>query len=287
MKMKSFSIEKGKYGKRVVALTSAISDEMLKVLRRNDIKELELNDGKGWRGKNIDFIKEFSNLVAFEILRFTINDVSPVHYLHNLRRLHIDTYCKTPIDFSSFPSLEDIAMEWRPKCESLFNCRSLKRVFINHYVGKEKNLSPFSNLKNLEHLHVATPRINSIGDLSGVNKLNFLGISYASKLKSLAGIEVLNKSLRAIDLQWCKAFKKIDEIGKLTNLEVLNLGFCREIESLAPLKSLKKLKVFHFYDSTNILDGDLTVLKKLPNLREVSFQDRKHYNLKYEDFHQE
>jgi len=41
------------------------------------------------------------------------------------------------------------------------------------------------------------------------------------------------------------------------------------------------------YESTNILDGDLTPLKKLPKFKDTSFQGRKHYNLRRIDFGQD
>ena len=61
---------------------------------------------------------------------------------------------------------------------------------------------------------------------------------------------------------------------------------CGEIDSMKPLAELVELSEVFFHESTNILDGNLNMLKNLPNLRDISFQERRHYNLKRKDFGQ-
>jgi hypothetical protein len=38
-----------------------------------------------------------------------------------------------------------------------------------------------------------------------------------------------------------------------------------------------------FYESTNVLDGDLSPLKDLPKLKHVAFMERPHYSLTREE----
>jgi len=121
-----------------------------------------------------------------------------------------------------------------------------------------------------------------IGDLSCLTSLRRLKIVRGTKLASLAGIEVLRR-LRELHIETCRKITKIDPIGKLEGLERLLLPNNGEIESIKALRGLKKLRQFLFYESTNIKDGDLTPLKDLPNLQDVAFQPRRHYNLKEEE----
>src|ERR1700674_5866381 len=124
-------LEDGEYGRRAV-ITSKWRSEMSRYLLANDVLELELNYAKGWRGNDLSFLKELPQLRAFKIIdHFGLPDVEPIHYLHELRALDVQTYCKTPIRFSEFPQLEDCGLEWRPKCESLFSCMTLKNLFVN------------------------------------------------------------------------------------------------------------------------------------------------------------
>jgi len=87
-----------------------------------------------------------------------------------------------------------------------------------------------------------------------------------------------------LNIDTCKAIDSIEEVGSLPRLRKLNLNNDGNIESLKPLDNLKGLELVVFYESTNILDGDLTPLWRQKNLSRVSFQNRKHYSHKREDF---
>jgi len=63
---KNIDVEKGKYGLRAV-IKSAWSKEYFQILLNNNIVELELNDGKGWRGENLNFLQFLPNLQSFTI----------------------------------------------------------------------------------------------------------------------------------------------------------------------------------------------------------------------------
>jgi hypothetical protein len=95
-------------------------------------------------------------------------------------------------------------------------------------------------------------------------------------LTSLRGIEGL-RNLEWLEIDACRAITSIEEVRGLTKLKklmVLNRG---DIASLKPAAGLKELEWLLFYEATNILDGDLSVLEGLPRLNNVSFQNRKHY----------
>ena len=68
-------------------------------------------------------------------------------------------------------------------------------------------------------------------------------------------------------------------LGKLENLELLQLSGSNELPSLDFLKTMKNLKTFVF--SVNVADGDLTLCRNLSYV--YSERNRKHYNLKDSD----
>ena len=107
-------LENGDYGRRAV-ITSAWSQRMIDFVLENGIVELELNDGKGWRGNDLSFLASFPRLQSFTILDLKISSVAPIHFLGDLRALEVITYCQTEIRFSSFPHLEDCAWNGAPK----------------------------------------------------------------------------------------------------------------------------------------------------------------------------
>jgi hypothetical protein len=80
-----------------------------------------------------------------------------------------------------------------------------------------------------------------------------------------------------LSLEECRSLGALDEIEPLGNLRVLNVGDCGPIESVAPLAGLKHLEYVSAWGTTQVLDGDLTPLIRLPALREVRMRDRREY----------
>ncbi len=92
------------------------------------------------------------------------------------------------------------------------------------------------------------------------------------------------KALEVLEIELCKGIQNVSDIFELENLERLLLINCGEIESIKGIEKLTELREFFFYESTNILDGDLEPLTKLKKLSKMSFQNRRHYTRKREEF---
>ena len=273
----SFELDHGTYGTRMI-LQSEWSEAAAKAAPREGVRELELNYAKGWTGKTLRFVELLSELQALEVTDWTISDVSPIHALHELRRLKVSTYCETEIDFAQFPHLEDVSIEWRAKARSLFGCWSLRKVFINRYRGKD--LGEFCKLPQLQHLALANPTIEILQN-SSMPSLRFLGLHNAKRLKSLDGID-LQTALTQLEINGCRLITDLDPLRHLRELRHLELCDDGRIASLKPIAGLSQLAELHFYGTTSIQDGDLSPLLRL-NLTRVSFADRPHYNIKLAD----
>jgi Leucine-rich repeat (LRR) protein len=219
-------------------------------------------------------------LASFTIIDFTIADVSPVNLLTSLRALDVNTYCKTELRFSQFPLLENCALEWRPKASSLFEHTGIRDLFINKYPGKD--LSAFSKMASLKSLALASPRLATLKGVEALTGLTFLGIYVARRLTSLHGLEVLT-NLERLEVNNCRHIGSIASIAGLRRLRQVHICTDGDIESIRPLENLEDLEVFLFYESTNVLDGDLSVLKRLPKLRTVAFMERPHYSHRRSD----
>jgi hypothetical protein len=245
------------------------------------ILELELNDGKGWRGENVSFLRLLPQLQSLKILDLKIRNVDEIHSLPALRELELITYCDTEIRFSAFPQLQRCSLEWRKRADSLFACLSLKELFVNSYDGKY--LLRFANLLNLESLALMNAPVETLNGLSMLKRLRSLRLGRLVCLESLDGVEELT-DLEELEVQKCRRIGSIKPLAALTKLRKLLLNDCGEIESLRPLANLKQLQTVLFYESTNIVDGDLTPLTQLPDLSLVSFKNRHHYSHKRESF---
>ncbi len=272
--------DSGPWGPKAT-VTGAWSLGVEEFLRTHDIKELELNDAKGWRGSEVTFLERLVGLEALTIIDHSIKDVSAIHALRGLRYLDVNTYCKTPVNFARFPLLEECALEWRAKSDSLFGHHGLKKAFVNKC--PIKNLDALSGMTRLESLSLASPKLETLDGIEALKALTFLGIYVARRLTGLEGVEAL-PYLVQLELNDCPLVRNISPIAGLHRLRALQLCNDGQIETIGPVGELKELEQFLFYESTNVLDGDLSPLKRLPQLRHVAFMDRKHYSHSRADF---
>jgi hypothetical protein len=272
--------EQGTYGLRAV-LTSSWSDAIGAEISEREIVEIEINYAKGWKGNEISFLAQFPKLKALKIIDFTIPSVEPIHVLQELLALDVATYCRTPTHFSSFPKLKDCGLEWRSGSESLFKCVTLTNLFINCYKGQD--VTGFARLANLESLAILNAPIKTIKGLGALGCLRKLRLANLKSLHSLDGIQDLI-TLEELEIHTCRGIASIEEIGRLFRLKTLYLNNDGNIASFKPLDKIKNLESVIFYESTNIVDGDLSPLTRQKNLIQISFQNRRHYSHKREEF---
>jgi hypothetical protein len=275
-----YTIEHGSFGRRAV-VRSPVNQSMINELLNCDVHEIELNIAKGWRGDDLGFLCKFPKLMAFYILDLSIKNIEPIHCLGGLRRLEVTTYCKTDINFSVFPRLEICSLEWRSGASSIYSCSTLVDLFLNRYSGGD--LQQFSKLNKLEVLGILNSSTVSLAGLSNLKQVRSLRLGGLKKLVSLMGVSELDR-LEELDVNTCRSIKSISEISGLKKLKKLALVNCGDIESLKPLDGLCELETVLFYDSTNIVDGDLSPLFRQKKLARVAFENRRHYSARREDF---
>lgn len=240
---------------------------------KNNIKGIIISHDKGFRNTNVDFLNKYSFIENLIIQYYGSIDLTGIHSLNNLKRMALNIIANDNqlIDFTCFPHIETCMFDWRPKAKSIFECKSLKYLRINKL--KKTDLTDFKKLSNLEVLKIASSSIKTLKGIETLN-LNTLGLYYLNSLESLVNVDGLASTLKELDIQTCKKINNIKDIASLLNLEKLGINNCGEIESIKPVSNLKRLNRFEFWESTNIVDGDITPCL---NLKEVAFQNRKHY----------
>lgn len=276
----SVRFEEGEFGKKAV-LTSPWSASIHSEIIQARPEELELNAAKGWSGTDLKFVESYDWLKSFTIIDMKIDDISAVMSLHGLVSLSIVTYCKTKLDFTRFPDLRNCSLEWRRGAESLFDCVMLTDLFLNCYDGKSS--SPFSSLVNLRTLAILNSPLSELNGLAGLKGLRSLRLAGLKLLSSLDGLEHLHR-LEKFEMQLCKSVHSLAPLGSLKNLVDVNISNNGKLDSLSPLGALPKLRSVLFYESTDIVDGDLRPIFDNPGISKVSFQNRRHYSHKREQF---
>jgi hypothetical protein len=275
-----YLLERGAFGTRAV-ITSDWNADIERSLLKQPIAEIELNRGKGWQGRNLEFLSNFPELLALSIIGRTVERIEPIHGLHNLRLLHVLAYGKNEIRFHEFPHLVDCGLQWRPKARSVFDALGLRVLFVNGFNGT--NTLQFGRLTRLESLTILGAPTSSLEGLSPLVELRSLRLGDLRKLPSLRGIENLVR-LEKLEISTCRKIRAIGEISSLAKLRELYLDNMGGLQSLKPLAQLSHLHRITFAESTNILDGDLSPLLGLPRLELISFQNRRHYSHRREAF---
>jgi Leucine-rich repeat (LRR) protein len=136
-------------------------------------------------------------------------DYSAIHSMHNLTHLSIYTTDKKEIDFSAFPFLDSVALNWRPKAKSLFYCVQLRHLFLGRYIASD--LTNLSNLKNLKYLRINTGSVVSLNGLRVISGLEELMLMQVSKLEDIEDLLEL-KNLKRLRIDNCKRVKNINAI---------------------------------------------------------------------------
>jgi internalin A len=251
----------------LVVLEGGWRDEYANVIEAHGLAVLSIMV----RGDDLSFLERLPDLRGLVLNAGAVRDLSPVAGLTRLETLTLNTPSKPrlPLDFGAFPLLERLRTYWNPGFESVFSCRRLETLFV--FGPPDADLTRFGEMSGLKRLELSQGRklVTSAGVPEG---LEFLGLYQQAAFAEL----VVPRSLRVLAVESCKKLASLDAVAghSLTRLKVAN---CGDIASLAPLRGMDELEEFFAWESTRIVDNDLSVLSELPKLRAIGMQDRAAY----------
>ena len=269
-----FMIRETEFGPTVL-LEDGREAETAEFLRSDGFERLEINHALGFSGHDLGFLKEFAFLTGFEIIHRKIDDISLIHCLEKLNNISIQTFCRTPIEFSRFAELKHCRLHWRPKGRSIFECRQIESLFLDYY--KSKDCKPVGKLTGIRKLTITNSPLEEIDPLADLVNLVKLDLSNLRKLTVITPVQHLS-GLEFLRIDGARKLRDVNPLAALRNLKVLYLCDVGAIPSLAPLKDLSRLEALYAWGDTNILDGDLRGLLALPNLKKLAMMNRQHYS---------
>ena len=261
----------------VMALTGQWKDSFRSEIENKNVEYLRLSAANGWKETDITFLNTLKNLKGIEIYNWEVNDILPIQQLTQLEFISLECDFRKPIDFTLFPNLKTCQITWKAGAKSIFQCKNIEHLNIANYPAED--LTSINCHQELKILQLTSKKLNNLKGIDKFASLECIDLFECPNLQSFSMIESV-ESLRHLEVESCKGFKDIEPIGNLINLNVIVLNDCGKIESISPLKNCLSLEKVFFSGSTVIEDGDLSMLKSLPNLRIVRFVDRKHYSIK-------
>lgn len=258
----------------LVVLTEGWKDEYREIMLKEGLVALSIRVA----GADLGFLKDLRDLRGLVLNASDVGDLTSLEVLSHLETLTLNTP-KRPrldLDFASFPRLRRLGVYWNAGFESLLACSALEELYV--FDPPDSDLVRFGQLRSLRRLELSEGRrLKATTGIDQLPQLAVLGLYYQSGLEALTGLDRA-VALRELAIESCKKLSAIDEVSQLEHLVTLKLANCGEIVSLQPLEGLRCLERFFAWESTKVADGDLTVLTRLPRLREVAMMSRRSYH---------
>ena len=254
-----FELAEGRYGMRL-RLDSAWTAEIAQVAAETNVEAITI----GPATRNLDFLRELPQLKSLNYLHDGA-DTAPIHFLHELRQIHITNLHNATIDFGAFPELEDCTLMGSTGVDSVFQAISLRRLVIGKLSKKRfERLESLVNLMDLTVFGSDTPSISPLCHLLALQKVRLVRFR---KLLDNSTLSCLT-DLRDLWIQDCSGFTSLDVLQSNIKLEYLNLEGVGSIQTLSPLASLTDLhSVFIGGSKTQLEDKDLAPVWSRPGLR--------------------
>jgi len=273
-----YSIRESPFGPgRDAVLEGPWGPELEELVRSGAVDGLSINFAKGFTGPDIEFVRDLPLRRVFMIARH-IDDVAALGTLHDLEFLHLHAGPKARIDLASFPRLRRLGLaDWKYLQGGLSNAAPLDDLYVGHYTADD--LQPVAGMHSLEKLRLDDrPTLRSLHGAESLVRLEDLTVAVARNLSDISGVRGLASRLRRLDLESDRKVPDLEPVSHLAKLQHLNAANCGDIPTLEPLQDLTALESLYLYESTRVVDGDLSVLIGLPALRDLRLANRRHYS---------
>lgn len=221
-------------------------------------------------------IHECPSLEDLRLLSVRIRDVKALTPLKSsLRRLILSNMNSlTTLEGVEALKLEELRLIYLGRVRSIAPVTKLRRLRLLEVTGSQRivNIAQIGKLTSLRELHIERgPALPSFAPLKPLSELRVLKIwdtRFASNRLSIAPLTHLRK-LRKLHLAGgIRGVTDIERLGEMTSLEELRIQGGPQLPSLNFLRSLRKLRVLDIA-STEIAEGNLEVLLKLPRLERI------------------
>ena len=257
-------------------------EEHIEYIQENQIKQAIVI------ANHLDFLRRCPSLEHISIYpSYTAQnfDYSPLYDLPNLRSLECHTKYGFPpnkvttVDYSRLPNLEGLDLEEQGHL-NVSGVEALKVLSIGPRFFKKNDLRGTFQFSHLISLILCQTRLVSLDGIEDAANLKRLTLVYNSKMQNISALESVKDSLVWLEIDACGGIKDYSVLQRLHCLEYLELGESAVLPNLSFVNNMPNLK--HFVFRGKALDGDISVLDKVPN---VLLIDRRHYNHKRAEYH--
>jgi protein phosphatase 1 regulatory subunit 7 len=244
----------------------------LDVFREYELDGIAVSPLGEYKLPDVEFLREVPGLKAFLAAYAGKIDLSAVTACHSLESLTLHEN-KQPLDISNLRKLKYLSVDWHsalrlPQRECL---KHLGELDIDGYKGRSLDAVPaYRNLRRLVLTNSPIRGLHGIENFLGLRRLRLV---YCTKLKTIEGIEHLT-DLSELQIEVCRQVDNWSLLGACFNLRSLWMFDCGNIQNIAFVRQLPRLKDFRFM-GTNVVDGDLSPCQ---GIKEVICDNKRHYS---------
>ena len=206
----------------------------------------------------ISFIQDMGNVLNFD----------SIYNLKEMRNICFQDKQKFTIDISRFTKLQHLGSDYWKGLVNLDKAYSLTSMVICKYPFS--NLSLFSELRNLQILHIYSSQIRS---LDGIEKLPIkeLCLAINNKLEDIHKINEIS-TLERLDIERCKMLTDFTFLRGNPYIQDLLIDKPDSIDFIMSMPNLKKINFW------NCKDGNMNPLLQSQSLEIINFYpNKKHY----------
>lgn len=167
-----------------------------------------------------------------------------------------------------FPNLEGLVVPLYKDSDFILDCQKLPKALkqLHVYVYSKKKIINVNALNdNLEQLTISDFDEKDLAKLSSLTNLKSLSFKTA-RIKSLKGIEHLI-NLRRLSFGGVRSLIDISDITTLQHLKFLEFDICWKLQDFSPIGKLKELEVLQLMDCKNL--ASIKFVKDMPKLRQL------------------
>lgn len=280
----AFKVERGEFGLRL-HVRAAWTPAHTQYMHQHDIREIRITDGPSPANSisDIGFLADLPMLEGFASLTHRIKDFRPLKLLSRLRALNLGHALpdgpRAP-DLRWFPQLERLNLGARyPQFQQVFDCQMLRRLGLTQYPEKGGSSASLAKLIHLEYLSLNASGLNELDALSSLTELQEVDFSLMKNLQSIDGLRASAPNLQVVRFESCPQIHSIAALDMAHQLRTLSLIDCGRINSINFLAQMTELRELYMGGNTDIVDGRLQFLLKMPQLAVVRAVHRAHYDI--------
>ena len=269
--------------------------DVQKLVNAGSPKTLVLNVFNGWDGNLLSVLSALDGIEVVSIDIFCASDSNlPVNAFDCLSRktkssiqyLKLAGQLVGDLSLDNFPNLVNFGMGFTAKGKNGINidwgsCPNL--VSLGGAWPYFPGIDVLSKMLKLSSIASVRPGC-SPESLCCINGLNRIEFAYWNKLKNFTQFGELQEKLSHLELYSASKIESYEGLNEFTNLKYLDLGKCPPVKHGSIFSTLINLEVLHLV-GTKILDGDMSCLYSLPNLKKLSLADQKNLSPSHDDLY--